>query len=87
MEARAKEAARQRVETIEFAFRRKYMLTENDPRFLDLIPEEMLTDLWAHRFTDDPKLLDEIEDDDFNPDDVARQIGYSEPMPDDFEEL
>lgn len=46
----------------------------------------MLTDIWAHRFHEDPKLLDEIEDEDFDPDDVARQMGRQED-PNDWEEL
>lgn len=85
---RAKEAARLRFDTIEFQYRRRYALTENDPRFLELSTEEMLTDLWAHKFADDPKALEEAEDPDFDPDDVASQIGYSEPaMPNDFEDV
>lgn len=84
----AKEAARQRCNTIEFQFRRRYLLTENDPRFLDLTTEEMLTDIWAHRFNDDPKTLEEVEDTDFDADDVAAAIGYRAPeLPDDFEEV
>ena len=42
----------------------------------------MLTDIWAHRFHDDPKLLDEVEDEDFDPDDVARQIGHDKDVDD-----
>lgn len=72
---RAKDAARDRVDTIEFEYRRRYNLTINDPRFLDATTEEMLTDIWAHRFKEDPKLLNEFEDEDFNPDDVAAEIG------------
>jgi hypothetical protein len=71
--------------TIQFQFRRKYNLTPNDPRYLDLTTKDMLADIWAHRYADDPKLLDEIEDDDFNPDDVAARIGAD--LPDDFEDL
>lgn len=48
--------------------------------------EEMLTDIWAHRFTEDPKLLtDLVEDDDFDAADVAEEIGL--PPDDDFEDL
>lgn len=83
----AKEAARHRHSTIEFHFRRRYSLTENDDRFLDLTIEDMLTDLWAHKFVEDPKALDEVEDTDFDEDDVAAQIGYGGAMPDDFEDL
>lgn len=45
----------------------------------------MLTDIWAHRYSEDPKLLDEIEDDDFDVDAVADQIGANDQ--DDWEEL
>ncbi len=83
----AKEAARRRYNSIQFQYRRLYSLPENDPRFLDLTTEEMLTDLWTHKFHDDPKALEEVEDDDFDEDDVAAQIGYRGPMPDDFEDL
>lgn len=82
---RAKQAARDRVDTVEFEYRHRYNLTVNDPRYLDATREEMLTDIWAHRFKEDPKLLEEIEDDDFNPDDVAALIGAKDP--DDWEEL
>ena len=48
----------------------------------------MLADFWAHTFEDDPKALDEIEDEDFNPDDVADLIGAPPPVePDDWEDL
>lgn len=88
MYRRAKETARHRHSTIEFQFRRRYSLTENDPRFLDLTTEEMLTDIWAHKFHEDPKALEEVEDEDFDPDEVASQIGYgSDKLPDDFEDL
>lgn len=46
----------------------------------------MLTDVLAHQYHEDPKLLDEIEDEDFNPDDVARQMGRADD-PNDWEEL
>lgn len=84
----AKERARVRYNTVEFQYRRRYSLTENDPRFLSLTTEEMLTDIWAHKFIDDPKALEEVVDEDFDPDDVAAQIGYvEEDLPNDFEDL
>lgn len=50
----------------------------------------MLTDVWAHRFKDDPKLLEQIEDDDFDLDavldDVDRFKG-APPSADDWEDL
>jgi hypothetical protein len=54
---------------------------------LDATIEEMLADYWAHTFVDDPKAADEIEDDDFNPDDVANLIGAPSVAPDDWEEV
>lgn len=50
-----------------------------DPRFLDATVDEMLTDIWAHRYAEDPKLLEEVEDEDFDPDEVASIIGASDP--------
>lgn len=55
----------------------------------------MATDLWMHRFAEDPKAVENtIEDEDFDPDNVAAEIGYREPagapdaeLPDDFEDL
>lgn len=59
-----------------------------DPRFLDATVEEMMTDIWAHRFKNDPKLLDEIEDEDFDLDSVAAEIGFMpEQDPGDWEEM
>lgn len=45
----------------------------------------MLADYYAHTFYDDPKAADEVEDDDFNPDEVAQIIGATDPG--DWEEL
>lgn len=50
-------------ESIEFQFRRRYNLTPQDPRFLELTPEEIVLDTWAHAHVDDPKLREE----DYNP--------------------
>lgn len=66
---------RDRSETIEFRYRRRYNLTSNDDRFLDATLEEMTVDLWAHRFFDDPKKSDEFEDEDF---DLAAELAAIE---------
>lgn len=89
MHRRAKQQARLRLDTFEFEYRRIYNLTANDPRFLEATREEMVTDVWAHRYKEDPKLLDEIEDEDFDPDSVARELGYEQQggNADDWEEL
>lgn len=47
----------------------------------------MLTDFWAHTFYDDPKALEEIEDDSFDIDSVAEEIGAVSPPPDDWEDM
>lgn len=60
-------------------------MPSTDPRFLDATVEEMLTDIWAHRYSEDPKLMDEVEDDDFDPDEVASIIGADDPG--DWEDL
>ena len=65
--------------TVEFWYRKKYSLPATDPRFLDATSEEMLADYYAHLFHDDPKALEAVEDDDFNPDDVAALIGANNP--------
>lgn len=46
----------------------------------------MLTDYWAHTYFDDPKAIEEVEDDDFDIDSVADEIGYKS-APDDWEDL
>lgn len=49
----------------------------------------MLTDYWSHTYEDDPKALEEVVDEDFDENDVARLIGADVPPPDadDWEEL
>lgn len=74
----AKERARALQRTVEFWFRRKYGLTVNDPMFLAATVEDMLTDYWAHTFVDDPQAMQTIEDDDFDIDSVADELGYSD---------
>lgn len=44
-----------------------------------------MADYYAHLYWDDPKAADEVEDDDFNPDEVAELIGQNNP--DDWEDL
>lgn len=85
----AKEEGARRVKTVEFWYRRKYNLPASDPRFLEVTAEEMLADYYAHLFHDNPKELETVEDDDFDPDKVAEEIGFGsgESDPDDWEEL
>lgn len=44
-----------------FHFRRRYNLPPSDPRFIDLTPEEILVDNWAHAHFENPKLRDEVD--------------------------
>jgi len=57
-------------ETVGFAYRRRYSLPITDPRWLASTDEDVLVDYWAHRFCDDPKLRDEVVNEDFD-DDLA----------------
>ena len=86
---RSKEAGLAQSKTVKFEYRRRYRLTENDPRYLDATLEEILTDNWAHTYFDDPKRAEEVVDEDFDENDVARQIGAEVPpdASDDWEEL
>lgn len=65
----------------------KYQLTSNDPRYLNTTREEMITDWWAYRFTEDPKAADEIEDEDFDLAAEMAKIERGETSPDDWEDL
>lgn len=77
------------MDSIEFRWRKKYNIPETDDRFLNMSIEDMLTDLIAHDLYDNPKPGEEFEDEDFDPDDVARQIAALQPesLPNDFEDL
>lgn len=55
-------------QSVEFWFRKKYNLTANDPRFLSLSIEDMLTDFWAHHYYDNPNTQEEFENPDFDSD-------------------
>ncbi|MDU7524821.1 MAG: hypothetical protein E7K72_26210, partial [Roseomonas mucosa] len=48
-----------------------------DPRFLACTPEDILLDVWAHRFWDDPKLAQEEINEDFGSD-MAEFFGDEE---------
>lgn len=48
-------------------------MTSSDPRYLDATLDEMFADYWAHRFIEDPKAKDQIEDDEFDLEEVLRQ--------------
>ena len=61
--------------SVEFWFRKKYGLTEHDPRFLEMTVEGMLADYWAHHYFDNPNAdQDECENPDFD-EDVKAMFG------------
>lgn len=45
----------------------------NDPRFLNTTEQERVTEYWAYRYFEDPKLADEVEDENFSEDDILAQ--------------
>ena len=52
-------------ESLGFWFRRKYNLTPNDPRFLDMTVRDIEIEFWAHHYHENPA-KDEVEDEDFD---------------------
>lgn len=52
-------------ETVQFWFRRRHNLTPLDPRYLEMTVGEMAAEYWAHRYFDNPNLV-EFEDEDFD---------------------
>lgn len=46
--------------------RRKYGLSPRDPRFLELTPEEVEAEFWAHHYFENAGKGEEFEDDDFD---------------------
>lgn len=58
---------------LEFWFRRRYNLAPTDPRFLDVTIEQIETDFWAHTYFDKPP-GDELEDEDFDVDEIMKQM-------------
>lgn len=83
----SKRLGKARAKTVEFWYRRKYSLTSNDPRFLDATPEEMLADYWAHHYFDNPKLAEEVEDEDFDLAAELAAIEEEDASPDDIDDI
>lgn len=55
--------------TVVLWYRRRFNLPPNDPRFLDLTEQEILTEYWAHHYDDlraQGKPIEEYEDPDFD---------------------
>ena len=82
-------------QTAEFHFRRRYLLSPVDPRFLNCTPEQILVDVWAHRHTDDPKLREEMVSEHFDEDlaEMEAELGLAPdstgtpPDPGDFDDV
>lgn len=72
--------------TMEFWFRRRYNLPPNDPRFLDLTPLEIQAEYWAHHAVDN-NVADEIEDEQFDLDEVLKHAEESDVDEADWEEV
>lgn len=75
MRRSAKEWGKRLAETPEFAFRRRYGLAPSDPRYLRVTMAEILVDLWAHRYADDPGLRDAVE---MDPEDMEAELAAME---------
>lgn len=83
----AKKAGKALSQTYSFWFRRKYNLSPRDPRFLELTPEEVEAEYWAHHYADSAKngeLAYEAEDDSFDVDQIIAGWAAEE---DEFEDL
>lgn len=74
----AKRKGREVHDTYGFWFRRKYNLSPRDPRFLDLTPEEVEAEFWAHHYAENAgKASEEFEDEDFDIDAMLAEINAS----------
>ncbi|EDY2030041.1 hypothetical protein GTB64_004483 [Salmonella enterica] len=59
--------------TADLWYRRTYQLPPNHPLYLATTLEERVTEFWAWQYTDNPKLLDVVEDHNFDMEDIQRQ--------------
>ncbi|WP_161548784.1 hypothetical protein [Pseudomonas sp. Q1] len=59
--------------TISFWFRRKYLLSPIDPRFLDLTLEQMEAEYWAYHYFEQPP-GEEFDDDEFDEESILAEI-------------
>ena len=60
-----------------FWFRRKYNLPPTDPRYLDMTPEGIEEEFWAHHYFDNPA-TESDEDTDFDADAVVAAMESDE---------
>lgn len=61
------------VGTVDLWYRRTYRLPPNHPLYLATTLEERLTEYWANRYQDDPKLMEVVEDADFDIEAIQQQ--------------
>lgn len=54
-------------------FRRRYNLPPTDPRFLNATTEDIVTDYWAHYYSEN-RPNEEYEDEDFDREAIEKQI-------------
>ena len=69
----AKQRGRDLAETYQFWFRRKFVLSPRDPRFLELTPEEVEAEYWAWHYADSDS-TEEYEDDDFDAESILASL-------------
>ena len=79
----AKRKGKELAKTYSFWYRRKYNLSPADPVFLDLTPEDIETEYWAHHYYEAGD-KEEFEDDDFDIDAYVSEI-EAESSDDDWE--
>jgi len=72
--------------TAAFWYRKKFSLTPNDPRFLDITMQEIATEYWAHHYYDNPT-QEEVEDENFDLDAVLDEFERSAPDDEAWEEV
>ena len=69
---------------MEFWFRKRFSLAPTDPRFLDLTTEQLVVEFWAWSYDANPNLSEEVEDEDFDIEEVKRRM---EENPDDWADV
>lgn len=59
--------------SVDLWYRRTFRLPPNHPLYLDTTLEERLAEYWAWQYTENPKLLDTVEDESFDMEELQRQ--------------
>jgi len=83
---RAKRQGRQLAQSLSFLFRKRYNLPPTDPRFLEMTPEGIEADYWAHHYAENPT-EDEVVDEEYSLADEIAAADAAADMPDDFEDV